>query len=165
MQTLTDTQHRLINELCAYVDAYVREENFDMKDFRDTQTTPDVLIKELSKNGDRDAHVCGTSGCMIGYAPMAHPELHEYSVTWGDVSQVYCDESHAIWDFMFGSIWGGYQNTPKGSVERIRLALEFDSKLDDVQWQQVWERVFFELTLRDITTDVLRKILEDMGVE
>jgi hypothetical protein len=149
---LTENQHKLIGELCDYVEASVLPENFEMRSYRSRTAVSDPprfqavwnvdssgsagLIQELVKENP-DTNLCGTSGCMIGYAPMCHPELHKDSSNWYDVSTKYSNPSYGINSFMFGGSWRGFQNTPEGSVERIRLALEFDGQLAEYQWEDV----------------------------
>jgi hypothetical protein len=147
---LSEEQHRLIGELCDYVEANVVPKDFDMGSYRSSRSTfdptrffpilpihPNGMIQELTKETP-DTNVCGTAGCMIGYAPMAHPELHKGAINWGSVSSVYCDSiDENLWMFMFGDHWGGFQNTPQGSVERIRLALEFDGYMLAHYWDYI----------------------------
>jgi hypothetical protein len=145
--TLTDTQVRLINELCDYVEANVAPENFDMGRYRNADNFEHehaASIQELVKENP-DTNVCGTSGCMIGYAPMCHPELHKDATTWEAVSNTYCEETsihiddYSIWEFLFGPTWEDFQNTPQGSVDRIRLALEYNGKLSVADWDYMYD--------------------------
>jgi hypothetical protein len=152
---MSTKQHKLINELCDYVEANVLPENFAMESYRDTRTPPDVTIKELASYPNPDKHLCGTSGCMIGYAPVCHPELHKNALDWDEVGEVYCDDATALWEFMFGASWTGFQNTPQGSVERVRLALEFDGVMLPDQWG---ERAY--KANNGASTDELRELLE-----
>jgi hypothetical protein len=159
IQVLTDTQVKLINELCDYVESKVSPYEFDMLQFRKHGAVgdPALVIHELCTNPDPDQWVCGTAGCMIGYAPMRHSELHKDAKRWADVSDVYCKEGSPLWNFMFGAFWKGIQNTPQGSVERIRLALEFVGKLEKDQWD---ESMLLSHDPNGATTARMRTVLE-----
>jgi hypothetical protein len=161
---LTENQHKLIGELCDYVEANVAPENFDMGAYRlGIEKTVGTVIQELVKENP-DTNICGTAGCMMGHAPMCHPELHKTASTFAEVGAAYASEEHYyLWEFMFGGHWNGFQNTPKGSVERIRLALEFDGQVNDDGWD--WIVGFTTEEMRASIMGLLRRELEKSNNE
>lgn len=69
---------------------------------------------------ERSKPVCGTVACAVGHGPAAGIRLYG-DLDWTDYAErvfgkMRCDD----FQYMFGSEWSNYDNTPKGAASRIR---------------------------------------------
>ena len=75
-------------------------------------------IEEMSKPA------CGTVACAVGHGPAAGIRVYG-DTDWSSYSDRVFGEflEDDSWDYMFGSIWSRYDNTPKGAAARIRTCV------------------------------------------
>lgn len=63
---------------------------------------------------------CGTVACAVGHGPAAGIRVYG-DTSWGDYAErVFGYMTTDAFEYMFGSSWSDYDNTPKGAAARIR---------------------------------------------
>lgn len=87
---------------------------------------------ELAKDGYAVPHTCGSVACAAGHAvfieSLPDPEINEgwqefVERVFGVGSATELDVFESMWEFLFGTQWSDYYNTPKDAAKRIRYLL------------------------------------------
>ena len=89
-------------------------EQFDMDEYMQDENGHVVWITTQNKPS------CGTVACAVGHGPAAGIRVYGDG-DWADYAdrvfgKMCCDD----FQYMFGSWWSNYDNTPKGAASRIR---------------------------------------------
>lgn len=105
---------KLADYLATLPDDY---EQFDMTDY--------MIVRDGDhwENFDPDKRskpVCGTVACAVGHGPAAGIRLYGDLDWTGYAERVFGKMRHDDFEYMFGSAWSDYDNTPKGAASRIR---------------------------------------------
>lgn len=95
--------------------------NFDMKYYK-TLSHSNIIHSPISE------YKCETVACALGYGPLAgiKPLLGE---TWGAYGARNFVDNFSQFDFIFGSTWRYFDNTPLGAAARIRYFLDHEKQL------------------------------------
>lgn len=106
---------KLADYLATLPDDY---EQFDMSEYM-VMTDGDGDYLERFRPDERSKPVCGTVACAVGHGPAAGICLYG-DLDWTDYAErvfgkMCCDD----FQYMFGSEWSNYDNTPKGAASRI----------------------------------------------
>lgn len=125
---LTAEQRTNLNRLADFLDRVsgTDEVNFDMTSFYNRRQVGVVTTEPCGAVYD-----CNTIACAAGYGPYAGVDA-EVGESWaGYCRRAFgCDvvslehESMCMWQFLFDSVWRGFDNTRKGAAKRIRYLLE-----------------------------------------
>ena len=109
-----------LRKLAEYLLTKVPEEKFDMEVYRQEGNT---------------AHICGTAGCALGWAPaiMSPYTFYKYKtgtkdldVLFNNISMKYfgIDWYEEVWVYLFSANWVTVDNTPQGAAARILYFLD-----------------------------------------
>jgi hypothetical protein len=120
-----DNLTKLYKHLLALPEDY---RDFDMGDFNnDGENSLEIADRQYD---------CGTVACAVGRGPAAGVRVYK-DVDWFD----YCkrvfgvaryggdDDYGEAFEYLFGSEWVEYDNTPHGAAARIRTYLELGGKV------------------------------------
>lgn len=69
---------------------------------------------------ERSKPVCGTVACAVGHGPAAGIRLYGDDCWESYADRVFGEMDNDDFQYMFGSSWSDYDNTPKGASARIR---------------------------------------------
>jgi hypothetical protein len=122
-----------LTKLANYLDALPKDyKDFDMCDFNyDSDQSLDIADRRYD---------CGTAACAVGHGPAAGIRVYK-DADWF----AYCERAFGItryaadhdydedkdFEYLFGSGWGDYDNTPHGAAARIRTYLELGGKVPE----------------------------------
>lgn len=70
---------------------------------------------------------CGTVACAVGHGPAAGIRIYGDHDWESYADRVFGDMPLDDFQYMFGSEWSDYDNTPKGAATRIRTVVELGS--------------------------------------
>lgn len=102
---------KLADYLATLPDDY---EKFDMQDYMLDSEGDIIWITTQNKPS------CGTVACAVGHGPAAGIRVYG-DVDWSDYAdRVFGYMTTDAFNYMFGSNWSDYDNTPKGAAARIR---------------------------------------------
>jgi hypothetical protein len=124
-------------KLAAYLDALPADyEEFCMSDYNRDNHSNAPHYRSL--NPRERQYGCGTVACAVGHGPAAGIRVHgDYG--WDD----YCFRVFGVsdelgmyqdddsFDYMFGTNWTRYDNTPHGAAERIRTYVSLGGQTPD----------------------------------
>ena len=110
------TKHKTnLLKLADYLDTLPDDyENFDMGEYMQDEYGETVWIKEQNKP------VCGTVACAVGHGPAAGIRVYGDADWEAYADRVFGEIPYEDFQYMFGSEWSHYDNTPKGAAARIR---------------------------------------------
>jgi hypothetical protein len=92
-------------------------EKFDMSEY---MLTRDGDFWQALDITERSKPACGTVACAVGHGPSAGIRVYG-DESWQDYSdRVFGDLGADDFQYMFGSEWSNYDNTPRGAAARIR---------------------------------------------
>jgi hypothetical protein len=126
-------------KLADYLDALPADyKEFDMRDYNTVKA--DTLSGTRSLDPNKRRYGCGTAACALGHGPAAGIRVYG-DWCWDD----YCKRVFGIdrdfrrntdeFDYLFGSTWTQYDNTPHGAAARIRTYVELGGKTPD-GWEE-----------------------------
>ena len=114
-----------LTKLADYLDALPADyEHFDMFDYNRKYTTSGSSCRLYLQDRRYD---CGTVACAVGHGPAAGIRVY------GDLGwNSYCTrvfgvdrgENNYAFEYMFGTSWKRYDNTPHGAAARIRTYID-----------------------------------------
>ena len=123
-------------KLADYLDALPADyKEFDMRDYN---TLADAVHGARSLDPKRRQYGCGTVACALGHGPAAGVRVYGDRCWDAYCKRVFGIERHYDYEdfeYLFGSTWTLYDNTPHGAAARIRTYVELGGKAPD-GWEE-----------------------------
>jgi hypothetical protein len=116
-------------KLAAYLETL--PDNYEQFDMSEYMLDRDGDYWETLGPDERSKPSCGTVACAVGHGPSAGIRIYG-DLDWADYAErvfgkICLDE----FQYMFGSEWSNYDNTPKGAAARIRTFVSLGHAPDD----------------------------------
>lgn len=116
-----------LEKLATHLDALpVDYEHFDMRDYNALGGSSEWPNRQSLDIRQR-SYDCGTVACAVGHGPAAGIRVYG-DQSWSEYAyRVFgMDRFSDAFEYLFGSTWRVYDNTPQGAAERIRTYLKLN---------------------------------------
>lgn len=129
-----DNLTKLANYLAALPKDY---QDFDMRDFNyDGEESLEITDRQYD---------CGTVACAVGHGPAAGIRVYKDADWWDYCKRAFGitrynadDDYDGDFEYLFGSEWAEYDNTPHGAAARIRTYLALGGKVPEGWEDRRW---------------------------
>jgi hypothetical protein len=127
-------KHKInLDKLATYLEALPADyREFDMRDFNTKEG--DEYAYHRSLDLDERVYGCGTAACAVGHGPAAGVRPYAdrnwfcYAERAFGVGDGCSTDEEDRFEYLFGSSWTSYDNTPHGAAARIRKYLDLGGK-------------------------------------